>query len=476
MIMKLKTALSLPVQPPADLSPESGGIHGAILSAINIYHPGYPDIYNPLLRFLALDDGGVNYDLVYYACCIIAGNVGIQPPEAPQAKDHHARSHGAISESTRPEAYLATSSSPGATPVTPPSDGILREKLYFFHVSSYLDEPYPIVPVFNHWIFPHGNLPRPWASLRIHPIPSERHRIIPHTGHDATHVRDESCRISSSFCSVDQAHIIPRANDIWFRYNKMSQYSTDPTTFPEIDELSNTVLLRSDIHRMLDHKELTLFPKSNDKEYKLVTHILSPRRQSLFEQDELYHNRQCQELYGVGREFLFARFAWSLYNSQTFRTFESKIGPIRVLVHEPGALGKTSTSTTRTIQATSDIPLMSPSNTLQDTTAASGSRGTKRSRSTRNNKCRQYFSVSQERIVYLSDDDEISESDETEEFPRGRKLQRRNSLHNTLTPSLLPSFTASTTSSDDSKNITTQGKFNILPVHDNTVKLTTSFG
>ncbi|KAF3064414.1 hypothetical protein GL218_01326 [Daldinia childiae] len=122
MKLELKTVLSPPVQPPVDSSSTDECVKGAVISAINIYHPGYPDTYNPLLRFLALDDGGVYYDLVYYACCIIAGNVGLET-----TKPGHI---------TQAKAYLATSSSSKATPITLPSDRILREKLYFFHVST----------------------------------------------------------------------------------------------------------------------------------------------------------------------------------------------------------------------------------------------------------------------------------------------------------------------------------------------------
>ncbi|KAI1463386.1 uncharacterized protein F4812DRAFT_446764 [Daldinia caldariorum] len=69
-------------------------------------------------------------------------------------------------QSRQPEAYLATSSDPTARPLNPPSDNILRGSMYFFHVSAYPNEPYPIVPVFNHWVFPHDILPPPWASLQ----------------------------------------------------------------------------------------------------------------------------------------------------------------------------------------------------------------------------------------------------------------------------------------------------------------------
>lgn len=44
------------------------------LRRIDIRHPAYPDTNPALLRFNAVDDGGIDYDTAFLACCIITGN------------------------------------------------------------------------------------------------------------------------------------------------------------------------------------------------------------------------------------------------------------------------------------------------------------------------------------------------------------------------------------------------------------------
>ncbi|KAI0835339.1 hypothetical protein F5Y06DRAFT_299757 [Hypoxylon sp. FL0890] len=422
----------------------------SLIPSINIYHPGYSKEYSPLLRFLALDDGGIDYDLVYYACHVITGNVYL---EEEQTTSDTVRNE----EASSPKSYLAESSDVlTATPLIRPPDGILRKKTYYFHVRTDSEDPYPIIPTFSHWMFPHGKLPRPWRSLRIYPIPYSKIRVLPKASSDATHTRDESCRISRSFCALEQAHIIPKAADPWFIGNNMSQYSSNPSAIPEIDELSNTLLLRLDIHRMLDKKELTLFPKLQDGEYKMVTHILRTQLQYFFEQESLYHNRKCQKFFGVMREFLFARFAWSLFHSSILRIFESKAGPIKVRVREPGGLGDTPVITTMAVRSVSQLPIPF-SDEKEDQGSEAGSTSKKRSRSGRNTRCFRYFDVAKEQMVYSFDDTDESGSEDItddEELHRGRKIRRRDSFNNNSTPSLSPSSASSVDSSDQSKDHT----------------------
>lgn len=137
---------------------------------IEIYHPGY-EIPIPLICLRACDEGGIDYGLVYYACRIIAGNIWTEN-----------EGQG----STGP--FLSTSLNPSHPRFTPEND-IISPGRYYFHVPPYakgklflwsnlfssfqsnlllLDPPYPIVPDFDHWVFP-STLPKPWADLQIAP-------------------------------------------------------------------------------------------------------------------------------------------------------------------------------------------------------------------------------------------------------------------------------------------------------------------
>ncbi|KAI1388977.1 uncharacterized protein F4822DRAFT_404584 [Hypoxylon trugodes] len=83
--------------------------------SIDIHHPCYP---TPLLNFPALDDGGADYNLVFYACCILVGNAWF-PVNA--------------------RAYLTLTPDP-SNPIPISADGILREKKYWLHLPGWSDK------------------------------------------------------------------------------------------------------------------------------------------------------------------------------------------------------------------------------------------------------------------------------------------------------------------------------------------------
>jgi hypothetical protein len=104
-------------------------------------HPGYPEeVGNILLRLYAFDrkGGGLHYGTAFVACAIVAGN-------AWNGYFTHQRDGDKIQLG---------------------NDDLLNEKSYYFHVppsqgDSYI---YPVCPSFEHWPFPHNNLPPLWAN------------------------------------------------------------------------------------------------------------------------------------------------------------------------------------------------------------------------------------------------------------------------------------------------------------------------
>ncbi|KAJ9198950.1 hypothetical protein DTO021D3_8592 [Paecilomyces variotii] len=96
----------------------------------------------------------------------------------------------------------------GTVRVKIPLDGILQKKNYYFQVSDHYQDVYPIVPSFEDWAFPHGNLPRAW-NLDIprtaeHPTPRQS------TLMDAILSRDIRCRVTNHIEGTECAHLIPR--------------------------------------------------------------------------------------------------------------------------------------------------------------------------------------------------------------------------------------------------------------------------
>lgn len=205
--------------------------------------------------------------------------------------------------------------------------------------------PYPIVPKFEHWQFPHENLPHPWGEAHKPPDPPDP---PPDTSTSVSitlakrlqerHPARDTCPISAHRSPLEKAHIVPSGEKKWFDRNSMDRYITSlkPNEHP-IDDINNIIKLRPDIHKLFDDKILTIVPKpvyvtpspsastSNlgtdpvpkDTSYALAVHVLNCRN----EHEELitvHHNKalrfyedgnEFSQQYLASREFLFARFA-----------------------------------------------------------------------------------------------------------------------------------------------------------------------
>jgi hypothetical protein len=89
----------------------------------------------------------------------------------------------------------------------------------------------------------------------------------------------------------------------------MARWNNDLTLDSEnlLRDLSNAVLLRSDIHNAFDQRRFVFFPKVPGG---FVVHMLEPT----IDLGQLYHNTRVNIPY-CSIQFLFARFAWSLFPS-----------------------------------------------------------------------------------------------------------------------------------------------------------------
>ncbi|KAH6617065.1 hypothetical protein F5144DRAFT_381999 [Chaetomium tenue] len=318
---------------------------------VHFRHPAYPDTEPDLLRLGALDRGnengdgdgdgngdgngnGIQYDFALASCCVVTGN-------------------------TFANGWLATRVLPGngQNPlfhrVSRPEDGILRDGEYHFCVGE--EDPttfkYPVIPSFDHWRFPHGHLPPPWNNLSVDL--DAAHHSVPLKGKVAALVRDGACRISGYGDAVEAAHLVPLTNGHWFSSNNMARYCRSPTDPHPINDERNLITLRRDLHHLLDTRRFTLAakpvpaspqpssPTTPPPGAQLALHVTLPSPSGQLE--DLYHNRALQPVRGIAVEFLFARFAWTLFADETMPFLN---GAVRhnVLLFDPaeGCLGEES--------------------------------------------------------------------------------------------------------------------------------------
>ncbi|KAK3299537.1 uncharacterized protein B0H64DRAFT_388898 [Chaetomium fimeti] len=267
---------------------------------IDFLHPGYPG--NAILLSLpALDDdgsdaAGIDFDTALAACGLIAGN--------------------------RWSDGFFSSDRNGALIVERPENGILCEPRYFFQLPGPLDPPYPIVPRFSDWRFPHGDLPPLWQRWAAD-------AALPRTGGDTT----RRCVLSNYGDGLETAHLLPAAEDDWWLSNEMQRYSlTQFFSSNPIDGPANLLTLRADLHRVFDERHFCLVPKVGEVDGgrdgsqaepappQLVLHVfnLTPSGQL----PNLWHNRLVHPLpTTVMIECLFARFAWTIFSPRVFDMF-----------------------------------------------------------------------------------------------------------------------------------------------------------
>lgn len=163
---------------------------------------------------------------------------------------------------------------------------------------------YPIFPSFAEWRFPQS-LPLSWQNYAIPPSPDTR----PFVGLQAQlQERDRSCRITLHEDECKVAHLVPRAEAAWFDSNMMDEY-VNPGDLRAIDHHGNAILLRADLHHLMDQR--TWVPMLKENRFVACT-ICKPPSQPLSSQfRHLYHNVALQELRGVSKECMFARIAWA---------------------------------------------------------------------------------------------------------------------------------------------------------------------
>jgi hypothetical protein len=167
-------------------------------SVIRFRHPGYPNEFSDaLFRLHCFDDsGGLHHATAWLACAIVAGNEW--------------------------EGYLSSDRLSGQR-LAASMDEVLTESDYWFHIPN-CSSPYPVVPSFQNWQFPHHNLPPGWGHL---PAPKDSVPQASLNTSFAIRVRDQSCRITQCRDCTDAAHLCPCSEHAWFNLNDMGAYNAD---------------------------------------------------------------------------------------------------------------------------------------------------------------------------------------------------------------------------------------------------------
>lgn len=183
-------------------------------------------------------------------------------------------------------------------------DGLLTEDSYYYCIED--DDKYAIYPSFEHWAFPHRQLPVPWNRS----APSTRAPVVSTAVSNATNAilrRDGNCRMTGQRDYMEKAHICPRSELAWFRENNMSQYNTNSMLSPEFatDDVSNAIALRSDIHKAFDDRTFTVVAMGD----KWAAHFFTPT----YDLGKQYHGCTLDIDETVSPNQLFARFAWTVF-------------------------------------------------------------------------------------------------------------------------------------------------------------------
>ncbi|KAI4183564.1 MAG: hypothetical protein LQ346_006296, partial [Caloplaca aetnensis] len=276
---------------------------------IFVRHPGYSDAggKNELLNFLANDspDGGLHYGTVWLSCAIIAGNAW--------------------------NGYLTNIR--GGHRLTLDYDALLPKGIYYFYVPL-TDSPregdperYPIVPTFEHWPFPHDDLPPGWLPRSN--APAGERLPIPAASKMTAYVkqRDQGCQISGDRDQIERAHLCPRHEDVWFRANNMRRYNRNQNLVLAylLDDGTNGLALRPDLHTEFDDAGF-IFTR---KQQQWVVHFL----RETYNLGPTYHNTVVELKEEISPEFLLVRMAWAIL--PRVRTFVDS-GPKRtVLLRAP---------------------------------------------------------------------------------------------------------------------------------------------
>jgi len=115
--------------------------------------------------------------------------------------------------------------------------------------------------------------------------------------------------MSTAYTGTEVAHLCPDHERAWFIQNRMDAWNTDHSLDSSniVNDMSNAVLLRSDLHTAFDERRFVFFPKSQGSGF--VAHVLVATPDI----GQLFHNVPLQPITQCNPRFIYARFAWAIF-------------------------------------------------------------------------------------------------------------------------------------------------------------------
>ncbi|KAI1406799.1 hypothetical protein F5Y13DRAFT_176311 [Hypoxylon sp. FL1857] len=289
------------------------------IGRLDVFHP-YLSRHSALATFAATEPGhGVWYPLVYYTMCVIAGNCWdesegypLRRPDGTAILDNQGRKKFVgpfLSEERDPQT---------ARPIEPPSNGVLTvrgpqgdgPRRLYFHVPKkqgmkFHDEyGYPITPSFEEWCFPES-IPKLWTYLPdFSGIPEPN---------------PPRCFLTGNYTGFEMAHVVPKTCATWAEAQLRPRVSHHLSTASVVQSRMNLMPLRQDVHTIYDSSILVPFPKpiaSSPTKFNLFACIViapSTLDVIIHELVQNFQNFQFDPLYNIPHDFIFARFAWSIF-------------------------------------------------------------------------------------------------------------------------------------------------------------------
>ncbi|KAK5015469.1 hypothetical protein LTR60_002859 [Cryomyces antarcticus] len=303
-----KTAVVIREAVPAQPALPPSSFSGERDNTITFKHPGYPDQFgqNILLTLFAFDHptGGLHFGTAHLACAIIACNAW---------NGYFTRTRDG------PRLELGY-------------DDLLVDRVLYFHVPTDIDK-YPVYPNFDNWAFPHDDLPPQWPSAVRSEGEGDDDLKAPPSSSTLTAAmlrRDRACIVSKQGDCVEKGHLCPRSEVKWFHLNGMSQYNLNRqlTQDAVVDDITNVVALRSDIHTTFDERKFVIVLKKG----QWVVHFTDLTN----DLGRLYHNTPLGLHQDVSSKCILLRFAWAIFPSvmEFLATGAGRVVRMRITVND----------------------------------------------------------------------------------------------------------------------------------------------
>lgn len=172
--------------------------------------------------------------------------------------------------------------------------------------------------------------------------------------------------------AAQAAHLIPVDMDDWFLERNMWIYTSHTDPADAVNDSTNGIYLKPDLHMALHHQKLVFYPKDE----KFVPHFLSD---DMIQEARSYHNVPTSIGPGIAIHFLYGRFAFNIISkTQKFvEKWRKPSNPHRTMLVDPEPIsGSSRRSTGSGSQASKPSGSMSTRSSFKRDAPMAGAAGT----------------------------------------------------------------------------------------------------